>query len=206
MTDDLVKQLREHAMHTESVAPYKLSALLSKAARALEAADRLSAQGEPVAVKPLEWQELTSPREDGPAEPTGDWEAASMLGAYYVNLFEDHYEVGDPEGKVVESWCGGADEAKAAAQADYEQRIRSALVEVPQASIAPEGWHDISTAPAACHVMAARWYEAEWLYGVVLSPPGKPWTHWRPLPTPPSASLATGANAALSQTKEGENG
>ena len=42
--------------------------------------------------------------------------------------------------------------------------------------------------PHACHVLAARFDESfgEWIYGVVMSPPTKPFTLWRPLPDPPS--------------------
>ena len=49
-------------------------------------------------------------------------------------------------------------------------------------------WRPVHDAPAACHVMAARWDESEWVYGVVMSPPSKPWTHFRPLPQPPQGS------------------
>ena len=76
--------------------------------------------------------------------------------------------------------------AKALAQADYEARIKSALLHPSIGdSEAGAGWQPIDTAPHACHVMAARWDECEWVYGVVMSPPGKPWTHWQHLPSPP---------------------
>jgi hypothetical protein len=48
-----------------------------------------------------------------------------------------------------------------------------------------EAWQPISTAPSACHVIAARFDECEWIYGLVSSPPTKPFTHWQPLPAPP---------------------
>lgn len=103
---------------------------------ALEAA--LSAAEPSVAVKDLEWVAMTSAREDGPAEPTGDWEASCMLGEYSVCF--------DPDQDMSEApWCvwspnenighyPGIDEAKAAAQADYETRIRSALTAQVQAA------------------------------------------------------------------------
>lgn len=47
--------------------------------------------------------------------------------------------------------------------------------------------NDLNDAPHACHVMAARFDDSfgEWTYGIVLSPPSKPFTHWRILPEPP---------------------
>ena len=54
-----------------------------------ESLDRVSAlthpapQSEAVAVTAIEWHEITSPREDGRAEPTGDYEAANGLGSFY---------------------------------------------------------------------------------------------------------------------------
>lgn len=84
-------------------------------------------------VKALEWEERTSPREDGPAETTGDWTGIGILGAGYgVYIFEDHYEVTREDGEFVESHLGDLDEAKAAAQADYEKRILSALIGAPK--------------------------------------------------------------------------
>jgi hypothetical protein len=45
----------------------------------------------------------------------------------------------------------------------------------------------LSLAPHACHVMAARFEDGgEWITGVVMSPPSRPWTHWRHLPDMPS--------------------
>lgn len=87
-------------------------------------------------VKPLEWREITSPREDGPSEPTGDVEADTLIGCYSVVIDEQAEEEGGADWK----WCawtpfgslghfGNLDEAKAEAQADYEARIMSALVQ-----------------------------------------------------------------------------
>jgi hypothetical protein len=82
-------------------------------------------------VKPLEWSELTSPREDGPAEPTGDIEAITLIGEFSVCFDDDEAVASTP-------WCcwgphanighfADFDEAKAAAQADYAASIISAL-------------------------------------------------------------------------------
>lgn len=60
-----------------------------------------------------------------------------------------------------------------------------------------QAWLPISEAPHACHVLASRFMHdaGEWAYGVVMSPPLKPWTHWQPLPAAPPAQ---------DQTKGGE--
>lgn len=82
-------------------------------------------------VKPLEWEQIMSPREDGPAEPTGDIEAITMIGEYSVCFDTD-------EGVTDIPWCCWSpvenighfydfDAAKDAAQADYEARILGAL-------------------------------------------------------------------------------
>lgn len=99
------------------------------AQRPLAASPSSPASG--VRVKALEWAELTSPREDGPAEPTGDWEAASIVGSYFVQFFEDHYEALDIDGEYIEGWLGDLEDAKAACQSAYEARILSALGEYP---------------------------------------------------------------------------
>ena len=72
------------------------------------------------------------------------------------------------------AWQDRVDDARAALSA----------LKLPHAG--DDGWQDIATAPHACHVLAARLDACEWVYGVVLSPPSKPFTHWRPLPTPPA--------------------
>jgi hypothetical protein len=53
-----------------------------------------------------------------------------------------------------------------------------------------EAWHDIRTAPDACHFLATYWSAdfSEWVVGVVMNPLSGPWTHWQPLPTPPALS------------------
>jgi Lar family restriction alleviation protein len=55
-----------------------------------------------------------------------------------------------------------------------------------------DGWRAIDhpDTPHACHVLAARFDDTfgEWIYGVVASPPPKPFTHWQPLPAPPGST------------------
>ena len=61
------------------------------------------------------------------------------------------------------------------------------LATLPQQAATDASWSDdISAAPAACHVLAARFDHdgGEWMLAVVSSPPSKPFTHWRMLDTP----------------------
>jgi hypothetical protein len=64
----------------------------------------------------------------------------------------------------------------------------------PAVHIGREEWQPIETAPHAISVMAARFDRdcGDWVYGVVLSPPSYPFTHWRPLPAPPAILRAGG--------------
>lgn len=50
----------------------------------------------PIVVKPLEWREITSPREAGPAEPTGDIEALDHMGDYSVSFDADEEMIETP--------------------------------------------------------------------------------------------------------------
>jgi hypothetical protein len=87
-----------------------------------------------IAVMPLEWDDLTNAREDGPAEPTGDIEALTMIGEY--SICYDAAAVEDSGDDW--AWClwspienlghfGTIEAAKLVAQADYETHIRSAI-------------------------------------------------------------------------------
>lgn len=101
-----------------------------------EAADRLSAQSAAVAVKPLEWADIA-------------WgqEADTAIGAYRIEhyahvdgrcglILPEHQDATFPH-----DFFGTATKCRDFAQADYEQRIRSALVDAPPASSAiPPGW------------------------------------------------------------------
>jgi hypothetical protein len=85
-----------------------------------------------VGVKPLVWRELTADRGDGAREPNGDWEAETPLGFYEIEMiWVGEIAVwgltyGTGNGYIGGDWHS-PDDAKAAAQADYETRVRSAL-------------------------------------------------------------------------------
>ena len=139
----LVKEYHEGDDHTKPEAWNLLADYAVDNADAISAALSDKQAGE-VKIKPLEWTGLLSPREDGPAEPTGDIEAATLIGEYSVCLDED-------EGVSETPWCAWSpvenighfeslEAAKAAAQSDYETRIRSALVDVPAVESEPVAW------------------------------------------------------------------
>lgn len=98
---------------------------------ALERIDRaLAASPSSPAVKQLEWRQLTSPREDGPADLIAEWEADCVIGTYIIkddggewwlhlaDLF-DTRQVGRSD---------DPDRLRGVAQSDYETRIKSSLV------------------------------------------------------------------------------
>lgn len=122
---------RQDAAHIARLSPEFVHALATLALEALSSRE----SGWQGRIKPLEWVEGRNPREDGPSEPTGDWEADSPFGAYSVDFDDDDWMADHP-------WCcwtptdslghfPEVGEAKAAAQADYESRIRSALLPNP---------------------------------------------------------------------------
>ena len=83
-------------------------------------------------VKALEWQEITSPRE------VGDIEADTAVGVYSIAIDDAAIEESGPDWKW-DAWTphenlghfGDLEAAKAAAQADFDARIRSALAPSP---------------------------------------------------------------------------
>jgi hypothetical protein len=159
----------------------------------------------PVEVRPLEWSEITAPREDGPREPTGEFEAICGFGIYSVIIDADEdvaanpFCVWSPEDNL--GHFASVAEAKSAAQAHYSARVLSLLAELDasKARIA-EGWQDIATAPmdgtrvllsAPGHLTmigaflkdrtihaAGPWW---WSNGATIAPGP---THWQPLPPP----------------------
>ena len=97
--------------------------------------------------KPLEWEPILSPREDGPSEATGDIEANTMIGEYSVCFDEDEAMSDTP-------WCcwspvecighfADFEAAKSSAFADYSARIMSATE--------PAG-AGVETGPPSTHV------------------------------------------------------
>jgi len=85
-----------------------------------------------VEIKPLEWEEVTSQREDGPPEPIGEYVASTPFGSYYIDMYFGSDSYGwsaNFEASYVEgSDKDNPDAAKDAAQRDYEARILSALL------------------------------------------------------------------------------
>ena len=65
----------------------------------------------------------------------------------------------------------------------FEQALRLALLSPEQGWLLRGQWE-----PSACHVLACRFNAdcGEWIYGVVASPISAPFTHWMPLPAPPT--------------------
>jgi hypothetical protein len=55
----------------------------------------------------------------------------------------------------------------------------------PDQQAEPVAWQAVDNAPHACHVLAARFDDCEWVCAVVMSPPSYPFTHWVHLPTMP---------------------
>lgn len=89
----------------------------------------LRAQGG-VRVAPLEWHDVLSPREDGPAEPSGDYEASNGLGSfYYIRCYfgSDSYgwEVSFDANAVSDH--DNPEDAKASAFEHHKRNVLSAL-------------------------------------------------------------------------------
>lgn len=89
-------------------------------------------------VKPLEWVEFEENRGDGTFEPSGDFESESQIGTYTVEMGwgSDSYYWDVMLSAVIVCTKDDPDAAKAAAQADYEARILSALTADPRAMVA----------------------------------------------------------------------
>lgn len=97
----------------------------------------LSDQERAVEVKALEWRVLCS--------RSGNSEAKTPFGEYVIQSERDGwmlYLLNEQDAHMAYSTI---DFAKAAAQADYEQRIRSALVDVPAVESEPVAWLDDGT-------------------------------------------------------------
>ena len=87
-------------------------------------------------------------------------------------------------------WVGSNVDTPETGSLEYlcTQLARAALAALPTPQTEALAWQDVSTAPAACHVLATRFEDCsgEWITCVVASPPINPFTHWRPLPAPPA--------------------
>ena len=177
---------------------------------------RLATEGaggaEPVTVKQLEWdhakgnmpgQEVWSSGDPWMfwivKNPDSDFVWCESLG------FEDMVPASPVRGsfKTLEA-------AKAAAQADYEARIRSALVAAPvpaepttAPAAVPEGWQPIETAPKdEMFIWAAPKPDGKWGLGLAYRNVSGGWsdacgdsaprraTHWMPLPAAPQPGEA----------------
>ena len=84
-----------------------------------------------VSVKPLEWAQLTSRREDGPPDLIAEWEADCLAGIYSITdegseWFLSLATITDVFPSIGRS--SDPDILRGVAQADYEARILSALV------------------------------------------------------------------------------
>lgn len=139
MNDDIVERLRE-------VADIKTGVLYSRRKILNDAADEitrlrqlLSAQVQDVAVKvkPLEWEEGNPGSYTEIAEsPFGHYSVWEINGTGCWSPWKQG------SGSIVD---GGLAGAKAAAQADFEARIRSALSE--QVQDVPDGWQLVPKEP-----------------------------------------------------------
>lgn len=135
MTDvsDALVHLERHQTQLDmdgvmvGVSRQALDILISFARDALAAAEAKLATAEPVAVKPLEWFDFERGAGSQYADSCfGRYDAWCVAGSGYLRRPQQSSE-GAPYGTTL-------DAAKAAAQADYEARIRSALYAAPPAA------------------------------------------------------------------------
>ena len=102
--------------------------------RALAPPDQIAAlaaeRATTVTVKPLVWKELEQDRGDGTTDLTGDHEAVSCVGAYSIALSfgsDSYYWSVALNADEIGHSFDDLGYAKAAAQADHDARIRSAI-------------------------------------------------------------------------------
>ncbi len=150
-------------------------------------------------VKALEWREVFDYHGEGNRTATGDWDAVSPIGTFYIAIYgaSDVCRWDLLLNGVTLSDCEGLDEAKAAAQAHFDAAI---------ASVLEDDWQTMETAPkdgtkfdawARGHrTVDVYWSDVQdwWCtdgdYGpeeplpLAVSPAP---THWRLPPSPPKA-------------------
>ncbi len=159
---------------------------------------RLSAQAEPgYVVKPLEWS-----HENATAHVPETWRAKSIGREYDIQRTGDGlFDLWADTGTAL-SVADTLNAAKAAAQADYEQRILSAISALPAPATSSAGWQPIETAPKD-HFPVFVWSEKsgrcvafrdvtwKWWPCPAWEELGDTPTHWMPLPAAPTKRNAT---------------
>lgn len=125
----------------------------------------LSGMAEPVKVKPLEWSD----------EGNGEFIAQSVVGSYHISLPASFWSALAPDGEILSGFHTHT-EAQAAAQADYERRILSALATPPASGLREENERlrealrkapDIVAQWAGIHRLRAEEYTARALSKIV---------------------------------------
>jgi len=131
--EDTESVLREHSVLSGQIMWNGLADVVSEATTEIRrVAQEREAVG--VAVKPLEWE----PDPDFGGLKSGEYRVRAGIWTHGYYWTKDDYEA--------QTGFEDQDEAKAAAQADYEQRIRSALVSPPVEAQPDEGVREGRTA------------------------------------------------------------
>ncbi len=146
----------------------------------------LAPPGPAVAVKPLEWEECDWHWQRGasPIISPSVYLVRPCLADRWAGQWMTYAPGSSPDERSrIGEFYPTADAAKAAAQADYEQRIRSALVDVPApAPSIPVGWKlvpveptiEMVTAPAIDHEDSATPDASERVYRAMLAAAPEP--------------------------------
>lgn len=164
---DVLDVLRSIRAMCDEPLSYGRSNLADRIAAAIDRidvkAEAKSQEPEAVAVKPLEWYEEPLRSPDQPA-----WNADSPVGAYRV--FKAWWGKENKDG-----WIGNGEfhhteaAAKAAAQADYEERVRSALIRPTTKPEAPAISLNGVTQVVYDHGPSFSWDECKKIAGSLLA-------------------------------------